>query len=90
MAVICVLALMFVRRSSMRRAIYVLAGLEVLLIWADRVLLGRHFPTDVLGGTALAVGIALFWLAVFSPLPHSHAARDSRWSTRSRAPASWP
>ena len=49
-------------------------ALEVLLIWADRVLLGRHFPTDVLGGTVLAIGIALFWLAVYSPLPRSHAA----------------
>jgi YegS/Rv2252/BmrU family lipid kinase len=75
MAVICVLALMFIRRSSMRRAVYVLAALEVLMIWADRVLLGRHFPTDLLGGTALAIGFALFWLALFSPLPRSHAAR---------------
>ena len=74
MAVICVLAMMYVRRSSMRRAIYGLAALEVLLIWADRVLLGRHYPTDVIGGTALALGIALLWLAVYSPLPHSHAA----------------
>jgi YegS/Rv2252/BmrU family lipid kinase len=74
MAVICVLALMFVRRSNMRRAVYVLAGLEVLLVWADRVLLGRHYPTDVLGGSALAIGLALFWLALYSPLPRSHAA----------------
>ena len=75
MAVICVLALMFIRRSGMRRVVYALAALEVLMIWADRVLLGRHFPTDVLGGTALAVGFALFWLGLFSPLPRSHAAR---------------
>ena len=74
MAVVCVLALMFIRRSSMRRVVYVVAGLVVLLIWADRVLLGRHFPTDVLGGTVLAIGLALFWLAVYSPLPRSHAA----------------
>ena len=38
------------------------------------MLLGRHFPTDVLGGTFLAIGMALFWLAFFSPLPRSHAA----------------
>ena len=37
-------------------------------------MLGRHFPTDVMGGTFLAIGMALFWLAVFSPLPRSHAA----------------
>ncbi len=74
MAVICVLAAMLIRRSQVRRLVYALAGLEVLLIWADRVLLGRHFPTDVIGGTLLAVGMALFWLAVFNPLPRSHAA----------------
>jgi YegS/Rv2252/BmrU family lipid kinase len=75
MAVICVLVAMLVRRSQVRRLVYVLAGLEVLLIWADRVLLGRHFPTDVLGGTLLAIGMALLWLALFNPLPRSHAAK---------------
>jgi YegS/Rv2252/BmrU family lipid kinase len=75
MAVLCVLAAMLVRRSQVRRLVYVLAGLEVLLIWADRVMLGRHYPTDVIGGTLLAVGMALFWLALFSPLPRSHAAK---------------
>ncbi len=74
MAVLCVLALMVLRRSSMRRAVYVFAVAEVLLIWADRLLLGRHFPTDVVGGTTLGVGLAIFWMAVFSPLPRSHAA----------------
>jgi YegS/Rv2252/BmrU family lipid kinase len=74
MAVLCVLAMMFVRRSNMRRAIYVIATLEVLLVWADRLLLGRHYPSDVVGGTALAIGVALFWMAVYSPLPRSHAA----------------
>ncbi len=75
MAVLCVLAAMLIRRSQVRRLVYVLAGLEVLLIWADRVMLGRHFPTDVIGGTLLAVGMALFWLALFNPLPRSHAAK---------------
>jgi YegS/Rv2252/BmrU family lipid kinase len=59
----------------MRRLVYSLLALEVLLIWGDRLLLGRHFPTDVIGGTALAVGLALFWMAVYTPLPRSHAAR---------------
>ncbi len=75
MAVLCVLAAMLIRRSQVRRLVYVLAALEVLLIWADRVMLGRHFPTDVIGGTLLAVGMALFWLALFNPLPRSHAAK---------------
>jgi YegS/Rv2252/BmrU family lipid kinase len=75
MGVVCVLALMFVRRANLRRAIYAGAALVVLLIWADRILLGRHFPTDVIGGTLLALGMVLLWLAVFSPLPRSHAAK---------------
>ncbi len=74
MIVLCVLVAMLVRRSQIRRLVYVLAGLEVVMIWADRILLGRHFPTDVIGGTALAAGLALFWMAFFSPLPRSHAA----------------
>ena len=74
MAVLCVLASMLIRRAQVRRLVYVLCALEVAVIWLDRVLLGRHFPTDVLGGTFLAIGMALFWLAVFSPLPRSHAA----------------
>ena len=74
MAVLCVLASMLIRRAQVRRLVYVLCALEVAVIWVDRVLLGRHFPTDVLGGTFLAIGMALFWLAVFSPLPRSHAA----------------
>ena len=75
MIVLCVLAGMLVRRSQVRRLIYALCMLEVLLIWADRVMLGRHFPTDVIGGTLLALGVALFWLALFNPLPRSHAAK---------------
>ncbi|MEO6509465.1 MAG: diacylglycerol kinase family protein [Nocardioides sp.] len=75
MIVLCVLAGMLVRRSQIRRLVYVLCALEVLLIWADRVMLGRHFPTDVIGGTLLAAGMALFWLALYSPLPRSHAAK---------------
>jgi len=74
MAVVCVLASMFIRRSTLRRLVYGVAALEVVLIWADRVLLGRHFPTDVLGGTLLGVCLALLWLALFNPLPRSHAA----------------
>ena len=76
MGVLCVLAMMFIRRSILRRTVYALAVLEVVLVGADRLLLGRHYPTDVLGGLLLGVGMVLFWLAIFSPLPRSHAARS--------------
>ena len=75
MGVLCVLTMMLVRRSGTRRVVYVAAVLEVAMIGADRILLGRHFPTDVVGGILLGVGMTLFWLALYSPLPRSHAAR---------------
>ena len=88
MIVLGVLVAMLVRRSQVRRLVYVLVALEVLMIWADRILLGRHFPTDVIGGTALAAGVALFWMAFFSPLPRSHAAHASRCTRRCPATGS--
>jgi YegS/Rv2252/BmrU family lipid kinase len=71
--VVVVLAVMLVRRSNLRRAVVALAVLVALLVGADRVLLGRHFPTDVIGGWLLGASITLLWLAVYSPLPRSHA-----------------
>jgi YegS/Rv2252/BmrU family lipid kinase len=71
--VVIVLATMLIRRGNLRRVVYVGAVLLPLLVGADRVLLGRHFPTDVLAGWLLGAGVVLFWLAVYSPLPHSHA-----------------
>jgi YegS/Rv2252/BmrU family lipid kinase len=68
-----VLTFMLVRRSSLRRVSYTAAVLVVLVVGLDRVLLGRHYPTDVLGGWLLAVCVTLFWLAIYSPLPRSHA-----------------
>ena len=41
----------------------------------DRVLLGRHFPSDVVGGVLLGAGILLVVLAAYSPLPRSHAQK---------------
>lgn len=71
--VVIVLAVMLVRRASLRRAVCVGAVVVALLVGADRVLLGRHFPTDVLAGWLLGACVTLFWLAIYSPLPRSHA-----------------
>jgi YegS/Rv2252/BmrU family lipid kinase len=72
--VLIVLAVMLIRRANLRRAVCAGAVLLALVVGADRVLLGRHFPSDVLGGWLLAATVVLFWLAVYSPLPRSHAA----------------
>ncbi len=71
--VLCVLVLMLVRRSSVRRVVYVAGVLATALACLDRVLLGRHYPSDVVGGVLLGAGTVLLGLAVYSPLPRSIA-----------------
>jgi YegS/Rv2252/BmrU family lipid kinase len=68
-----VLSTMLVRRGNLRRAVYVVAVLFPLVVGLDRVLLGRHYPTDVIGGWLIGAIMTLLWLAVYSPLPRSHA-----------------
>jgi YegS/Rv2252/BmrU family lipid kinase len=66
-----VLATLFVRRRSHRRAVTVLAVLFALLIGLDRLLLGVHGVVDVLTGLALGV----FWVCAaayaLDPTPRS-------------------
>ncbi len=73
--VVIVLATMLVRRANIRRVITLAVLVLVVAVCLDRVLLGRHFPTDVVGGALLGAGMVLAGLAVFSPLPRSHAER---------------
>ncbi|WP_183407000.1 phosphatase PAP2 family protein [Nocardioides marmorisolisilvae] len=65
-----VLAIMF---SPTRRLRYrVISGALVVaaLVGFDRILLGVHYPSDVLGGLLLGASITLLTLAAFDPLPH--------------------
>ncbi|MCY7395353.1 MAG: phosphatase PAP2 family protein [Nocardioides sp.] len=73
--ILMVLVLMLVRRSGVRRASYVAIAALVVLVCLDRVLLGRHFPSDVVGGVLLGTSMVLLGLAVYSPLPRSHAVK---------------
>ncbi len=74
-AILFLLVMIFVRRSGMRRT----AGAALALLWLvvclDRVLLGRHYPTDVAGGTLLALVVALAGLLVLDPTPRGHAEK---------------
>jgi YegS/Rv2252/BmrU family lipid kinase len=71
--VLIVLVVMLVRRGNMRRLLYAVIGLVVVVVCLDRVLLGRHFPSDVVGGFLLGMGMVALGLALYSPLPRSHA-----------------
>jgi YegS/Rv2252/BmrU family lipid kinase len=71
--VLIVLVVMLVRRANIRRLLYVLIGLMVVVVCLDRVLLGRHFPSDVIGGFLLGMGMVALGLALYNPLPRSHA-----------------
>ena len=73
--VLAVLVAMLVRRSNLRRAAYAGLALLVVLVCLDRVLLGRHYPSDVIGGVLLGAAVVLVGLAVYSPLPVSHAIK---------------
>ncbi len=73
--IVLVLVSMLVRRAGIRRFADLTVGLVVILVCLDRVLLGRHFPSDVIGGVLLGAGFVLLGLALYSPLPRSHAEK---------------
>ncbi len=73
--VLIVLTWIFVRRSSMRRAIIVALLLVWLMVCFDRVLLGRHFPTDVIAGSLLGAAVVLVCMVVIDPWPRGHAEK---------------
>lgn len=72
--VVMVLVGMLVRRKNLRRVAYVAVVLVVVAVCLDRVLLGRHYPSDVVAGVLLGAGVVLTAIAVYNPLPRSHAA----------------
>jgi YegS/Rv2252/BmrU family lipid kinase len=70
-----VLALVFVRKTGLRRTIITVSVLLVLAIGWDRFLLGRHHLSDVVGGYLIGAAIVLATFALYSPLPVSHAIK---------------
>lgn len=72
-----VLAIMLVRRGGLRRFSCVGLALLTIVVCADRVLLGRHYPTDVLGGVLLGAATVLLVLAFYSPVPKTLVERGA-------------
>ncbi len=72
--IVILLVSMLVRRANVRRLVYAGVVLVVVVVCLDRVLLGRHYPSDVVGGVLLGAGMVFLGIAVYSPLPRSHAA----------------
>ncbi|MGO4255082.1 phosphatase PAP2 family protein [Marmoricola sp. RAF53] len=71
-----VLATMLVRRRGLRRLIGTVAVLVALVVGADRIFLGVHYLSDVIGGYLLGAFVVLVGLLVFDPQPRS-IARDN-------------
>jgi membrane-associated phospholipid phosphatase len=61
------LAWSFLRRAWARWAVTVLAIGMWVVVCLDRVLLGRHYPSDVVAGSILGVSMVLLGIAVFDP-----------------------
>lgn len=68
-----VLAMMFIRRRGLRRLVYAGSLAIALLVGADRIFLGVHNLSDVVGGYLLGTAVVLLALLVFDPQPRSIA-----------------
>ena len=73
LGVLAVVVTMLIRRAGMRRLFIGLLALYAVLVCLDRMLLGRHFLSDVVAGLLLAAFWVVVGLAVYSPLPRGHA-----------------
>jgi YegS/Rv2252/BmrU family lipid kinase len=72
-----VLSLMLVRRRALRRATIVVAIALALLVGADRIFLGVHNLSDVVGGYLLGATLVLLGLFVGDPEPRSIALANA-------------
>jgi len=73
--ILVTLTALFVRRANVRRIAVALALGWWLLVCADRVFLGRHYPTDVAAGSLLGAAVVLLAIAVVHPRPRSTSAK---------------
>lgn len=67
--ILVVLAMIFLRRAAVRRAAYAAAALLAVVVILDRLLLGRHYPSDVFAGALLGLSVLFAGLAIYNPIP---------------------
>jgi|GEM_PF-2923549 len=80
---VLVLAVLARRRAGSRsrialRPVAAVVSVVVLVVCADRLLLGRHYPTDLVGGVLLATGLITLGLALVSPRTKSEGTSPVR------------
>jgi membrane-associated phospholipid phosphatase len=66
-----VLAVMLSPTRELRRRVIVGAVVVAGVVGFDRILLGVHYPSDVLAGLLLGATVTLLALAAFDPLPRA-------------------
>ncbi|WP_299058268.1 diacylglycerol kinase family protein [uncultured Nocardioides sp.] len=71
--VVLLVTLLHVRSVALRRLVAVVAPVLIVLVLLDRVLLGRHYPSDAIGGFLLGGGVLLVLWAAVNPPPTSRA-----------------
>jgi YegS/Rv2252/BmrU family lipid kinase len=71
--IVIVLVSIFVRRRAVRVLVTVSVLALVVVVAMDRVLLGRHYPSDVVAGALLGFGMVFLGLAIYPPQPRGHA-----------------
>ena len=73
--IVLVLLSMFVRRRAVRQLLGNAMLLVAVVVALDRLFLGRHYPSDIIGGALLGAAFVLLGLAFVDPQPRSHAVK---------------
>ncbi|TIC82996.1 phosphatase PAP2 family protein [Nocardioides sp. GY 10127] len=81
-----VLVLFAVPAPTWRRLALGALVLVQVVVCLDRVLLGRHYPTDTVAGTLLGVGFVLVAVALYPPTGAGEPAPAPRRGRRGRRP----
>ena len=81
-----VLAVLGSRTRANLRPVAAVAVVLVLVVCADRLLLGRHYPTDLVGGVLLATSLVLLGTALIAPMASLRQVEDAE-ATATAVPA---